>query len=150
MSEPYLKLKKNKNKPIKSRPKFSKEEETLTGVVQDKPAAEGEERLAKTLSKRKMKFAFGTNPTGIPTGMPGWLTLDFLVETRFGIRAFEIDDLEFIHKGQREKAEQLIKDARRLEGLNKQGYNVRKIEHIDNAKLLTQDDADKTGRELFG
>jgi len=150
MSQPYLQIKKNKNKPHKRRQKFSKQVETLRGEVQGKTAQEGEERFAKTMNKRNMRFWYEINPTGIPKGKPGWLTLDYLVQTRFGFRAFEIDDLEFIHKGQRKKAEDALKDMRRLDGLNKKGYNVRKIEHIDNAKLLTQDRSDETGQRLFG
>lgn len=150
MSQPYLQLKKNKNKPYGRKQYFSKEVETLKGEVQGKPAKEGEERFSKTLNKRRLEFWFNINPTGIPRGKPGWLTLDHLVKTRFGFRAFEIDDLEFIHKGQRKKAEDAIKDMRRLDGLNKQGYNIRKIEHIDNAKLKTQESSDEVGQRLFG
>jgi len=150
MSEPYLQIKKNKSKPFKKRQKFSREVETLTGEVQGKPAAEGEERFAKTLRKRNLQFWFNINPTNVPKGKPGWLTLDHLVKTRFGFRAFEIDDLEFIHKGQRKKAEDALKDERRLDGLNRKGYNIRKIEHIDNAKLKTQESSDETGQRLFG
>ena len=48
------------------------------------------------------------------------------------------------------KAEDRLKDQRRLDGLNRKGYNIRKIEHIDNAKLKTQESSDATGQRLFG
>jgi len=102
------------------------------------------------LYKKEMGFSFEINPTGVPRGMPGWLTLDFLVKARFGFRAFELDDLEFIHHGQRAKAEAADKDRRRLEGLNEKGYNVLEIEHVDSGRLKTQEETEKVGRELFG
>ena len=147
----YIRYKKRKNRYApRQRPNVQGEVENLRGSIQNRSAAQGEERFSKVLYKRRLEFEYENIPTIEPRHTPGYLTLDFLVKTNFGYRAFEIDDMEFIHHGQREKAEAMLKDFRRLEGLNAKGYNVLKIEHIDAARLKTQDDTEKVGKELFG
>jgi len=133
------------------KPTFANEPEQLSGQVNGIDAAQDEERYARALDRNKAvrRYWFRINPTGIPKGMPGWLELDFLVETGFEYRAFELDDMEFVHRGQRKGAEMVIKDLKRREGLALMGIVVKEIEHIDAAKLQNQDDADRTVRNLL-
>lgn len=135
-----------------------KEGITLTGNVQAKPAAADEERFAIALTKRGLTFWFRLNPTNVPTGLPGWVELDFLVETtglktmqKAGMyKAIEIDDLTFVHSGQRKHADMVLKDQKRLFGLAQKGILLPEIEHIDAALLTSVKDADKLVKKLFG
>ena len=137
-----------KKPPISSsKPEFADTPERLTGSIKGMPAAKGEERFANAL--RGYEFRFRINPTGIPRGMPGWLELDFLINTPFGYRAIEIDDMEFVHRGVRKSAEMVLKDNRRKKGLAGMGIDVREIEHIDTALLETQEDANTVVRNLL-
>lgn len=131
------------------KPRIAAEAEQLSGQVKGIDAAQGEERFARALNGVVNNYYFRINPTGVPTGMPGWLELDFLVQTRnFAWRAFEIDGMEFVHRGARKAAEALVKDLRRREGLAGMGIVVQEIEHVDEGKLQTLDDAKRTVREL--
>jgi hypothetical protein len=137
--------------PPSRKPTFAKEAEQLTGTVNGIAAVQGEERFARALRKdsKARRFYFRVNPTTVPRGFPGWLELDFLVETNFGWRAFEIDGMDFVHRGIRKAAEMVVKDLKRREGLAKMGISVRDIEHVDEASLQTQEAADKTVKNLL-
>jgi hypothetical protein len=112
------------------------------------PASDLEERFNKAVSKhpsvRGVEFRLSL---GAPRGLPGWLELDYLLDTVSGYRAFEVDDITFIHKGERERQEGLIKDQRRLFTLKSWGLGVREIEHVTNEKLGTQEEANRWARE---
>lgn len=135
----------NMNKPDVA----TAEEEVLSGYFDGKPAKRGEEFFMQEAERmenvRSVEFRM---TLGAPKGMPGWLELDALIETYNGWRAFEIDDLSFVHLGQREAAETKVKDSRRVEGLRRLAISVREIEHIDNARLETRADAAETLRSL--
>lgn len=124
-------------------------EEALSGYVDGYPAKRDEEffmtEARKLGSVRSSEFR---KTLGAPRYMPGWLELDALIETYNGYRAFEIDDMSFVHLGQREAAETVVKDGRRKEGLRKIGISINKVEHIDAAKLTTREEARNVLREL--
>lgn len=134
-----------------------KDQTILTGNVQAKPAAADEERYAIALTKQHLTFWFRLNPTNVPIGLPGSVELDFLVEMtglptmqHSGLyKAIEIDDLTFIHFGQRKKADMIIKDQKRIEGLARWGIQVPEIIHVDAARLSTQQGADQAVKEIL-
>ena len=133
-----------------NKPQIAKEgEELLSGYVDGKPAKRDEEFFMQEARKlpnvRSSEFRM---TLGAPRGLPGWLELDALIETYNGFRAFEIDDMSFVHLGQRESAETVLKDKRRRDGLAKYGINIVKVEHLDAADLETREAARKLLREL--
>ena len=145
MAFKFKKVRKESVKFPSNKPQIAKEgEELLSGFVDGLPAKRDEEffmQEARKLSTvRSSEFRM---TLGAPRHMPGWLELDALIETYGGYRAFEIDDMSFVHLGQREAAETKLKDSRRLAGLREIGVNVRKIEHLDAADLETRADAKK-------
>ena len=124
-------------------------EEILSGYVDGMPAKRDEEFFMTEARRRPTVMSSEFRMTlGAPRNMPGWLELDALIETHSGYRAFEIDDLSFVHLGQREAAETVVKDHRRISGLNDIGVNVRKIEHIDAADLTTRQDTKDLLRKI--
>lgn len=125
-------------------------EETLSGYVDGIPAARGEEFFVQEVRKHPNHRSSEFRMTlGAPRNLPGWLEMDVLIETYSGYRAFEIDDMSFVHLGQRESAETVIKDKRRMDGLSKMGIYPRKgIEHLDAADLDDRQLTRKTLREL--
>lgn len=133
------------------KPQFARDgEEILTGFVDGLPAKRDEEffmsEVRKVPTVRSSEFR---KTLGAPRHMPGWLELDALIETFGGFRAFEIDDMSFVHLGQRENAETKVKDGRRLAGLAKYGIQPHKgIEHLDAADLETRAMAKSLVREL--
>ncbi len=147
----FVASRKNKYKFPSSKPKVAKVgEEILSGFVDGIPAARGEEffmqEVRKLATHRGSQFRMAL---GAPRNMPGWLEMDALIETVNGYRAFEIDDMSFVHLGQRESAETKVKDLRRMNGLAKYGITPRKgIEHIDAADLDNRMLAKKTIAEL--
>lgn len=133
------------------KPQFAREgEEVLTGFVDGIPAKRDEEffmsEVRKVPTVRSSQFRMAV---GAPRHMPGWLELDALIETFGGFRAFEIDDMSFVHLGQREDAETKVKDLRRVAGLAKYGISLHKgIEHLDAADLETRAQTKILVREL--
>lgn len=130
------------------KPDFADTPEQLVGEIAGMPASDLEERFYNMLNRSSAVWQKYFRMTlGAPRGLPGWLELDFLVETTYGWRAFEIDDVSFIHKGESERQEGLEKDLRRLDSLKKKGIDVREIEHVTNEELGTQEDANRWGQE---
>lgn len=124
-------------------------EEILSGYVDGISAKRDEEFFMSEV--RKLPNVLSSSfrmAVGAPKNLPGWLELDALIETFTGARAFEIDDMSFVHLGQRESAETKLKDIRRVDGLRKMGINVRTIEHIDAADLEDRDNTKTKIREL--
>jgi len=126
----------------------TKEPEVLTGEFQGQKASDDEERFMRRFQRycRTLYFRFILGAKYLP----GWLELDALalmLDNR--IRAIEIDDMTFIHKGQREKADAQVKDIKRMEYLAELGvYPYKGIEHIDAARLQTPEQSDRTVREF--
>jgi hypothetical protein len=146
-----FKFKVSRNPQVKfpsRKPKVAKVgEEVLSGFVDGMPAKRDEEFFVQEVRKhpnhRGSSFRMAL---GAPRNMPGWLELDVLVETANGYRAFELDDMSFVHLGQRESAETKVKDMRRMNGLAKYGITPRMgIEHIDASDL---EDRQKTKKKL--
>lgn len=133
------------------KPQFAREgEEVLTGFVDGIPAKRDEEffmsEVRKVPTVRSSQFRMAV---GAPRHMPGWLELDALIETYGGFRAFEIDDMSFVHLGQREDAETKVKDLRRVAGLAKYGISLHKgVEHLDAADLENRAMTKELVREL--
>lgn len=125
------------------------DEEVLSGYFDGIPANRGEEFFMQEADRmenvRSVEFRM---TLGAPKGLPGWLELDALIETYNGFRAFEIDDMSFVHLGQREAAETKVKDSRRIDGLRRMAISVREIEHVDAAELGTRADAAEVLRSL--
>lgn len=144
MIESYVWKKKRQSKFVgSSRIQIEREEEILTGMIDDRTASAPEERLANAtsrLAERAFRFALGY------PGEPGWKELDFLFH-RFGeFTAVEVDG-EFAHKG--EIREQDLDDLVRLDGLRKLGIEVSEIKHIPAEDLDTKEMAERVARELF-
>lgn len=142
--------KKEEKAPPARRPQVARDgEEILSGYIDGFPAARGEEFLVTELRKsRNVRNVSFRMAVGAPRNLPGWLELDLLVETYNGYRAFEVDDMSFVHLGGRETNESKVKDLRRVAGLRKMGYNVREIEHIDDDKLQDRQLTRRTLEEL--
>ena len=150
MAFKYKRIRKQEQKFPSRRPQVAKVgDEVLSGYVDGFPAARGEEFLVSELRKsRNVRNVSFRMAVGAPRNMPGWLELDLLVETYNGFRAIEVDDMSFVHRGGREEAESKVKDLRRVAGLQKMGYNVREIEHIDDDKLQDRQLTRRTLEEL--
>ena len=126
------------------------QEDPLTGVVQGLKAAQGEERLARTLDKAissglVTRYYFRMSPL-IPKQMPGWKELDFLIETFFQPIAISVKGAGFVHLGSTEadKFNEMLLKFR----LDKLGYKVHDIITVFDYELTTQKDADNVGRRL--
>jgi hypothetical protein len=131
-----------------------KREKPLTGMVKERQAQEGEERLAREFYKGIVKaqirdFYFEWSP-GVPEGLPGWRQLDYMVFGYGKDVAIAIDDVDFVHRSAKAKNHDKVGDMLFLERLNKLGYDIREIKHIPASDLATQEGAAKVYRELFG
>ena len=150
MAFKFKRIRKPEEKFPSNKPQIAKDgEEILSGFVDGMPAKRDEEFFMQEIRRLpgvgKTEFRA---TLGAARFMPGWLELDALVETQRGYRAFEIDDMSFVHLGQRESNETKIKDHRRIDGLKKKGINVRVIEHLDAADLETRAEAKKLIRKI--
>jgi hypothetical protein len=125
--------------------KVSKEKEVLFGQINGEKASAPEERLASA-AQRYAGFEFRMSVNGY-RGQPGWKELDFLFYSRGRYAAVEVDETEFIHRG--EISGQDPDDLVRIDGLRQLGINVDKVIHVDANKLRTKEDAERTARELF-
>lgn len=127
-------------------------ESPLTGVVQNIKAAQGEERLWRTHLKgmnkgivRSTKFRWTT----LRRGMIGYKELDFLTEKSNGeVLAISVKGKAFTHFGSLNKEKDKVNEIIILSKLQELGYNVRGITTVFDTDLLTQEQADKKGREL--
>lgn len=134
---------------VHRRPTFAKDAEQLAGSFRGMKASDIEERFGNALQKSgRVRNVFFRVPVGAPRGMPGWKELDFLVETYYGYRAFQTDDVEFVHVGSRDKDR--LTDMIILEELRKMGTKVNVIERIPSTRLGNGIQAKNTVRELLG
>src|SRR5512146_3333398 len=125
--------------------------EVLRGVLQGKKVPQDEERFYKgAMRTGKVRAYYVQFDLGV-RGLPGYRTLDALVNTNFGWRAFEIDGSAFVHRGDRKKAEDRLADYQRLNHLRDMGIFPRMgIEHVSDRWLQNQDDANRKAREMLG
>lgn len=128
-----------------------KEEKPLTGMVQDQKAAQGEERLARTIEKglrkgivRKHYFRWTT----LKRGTVGYKELDELVFTLSGVVAISVKGTDFVHKGESARQKDKMNELIILAQLRKLGIDVSEIKSVPADRLKTQEMADKEGRRL--
>lgn len=129
-----------------------KEEAPLTGVVQNMKAAQGEERLARSIEKgmrkglvREHKFRWTT----LKRGTVGYKELDELVFLTNGrVIAISVKGQGFVHRGTRAEEQDKINEALQIQTLKKMGYAVNRVESIADTELATQELADKAARKL--
>jgi len=127
-------------------------ERPLTGQVQGMKAAQGEERLARTLEKaiakgivREHRFRW----TSLKRGTVGYKELDELVIKSNGeVVAISVKGQSFVHRGTAAIEQDKLNELIIMVQLRKYGYSVNKIETVADTELKTQDDADKVARRL--
>lgn len=132
---------------------FQKPKEApLTGKVQNMKAAQGEERLARTLEKgirkglvREHRFRWTT----LKRGTVGYKELDELIFLTNGrILAVSIKGKAFVHASGAAKEQDKLNEVLILAKLREYGYDVRAVETVFDTELETQESADKVGRKL--
>lgn len=126
-------------------------ESPLTGEVQGQKAAEGEERLARTIEKGVTKGLVREHYfrwTTLKRGVVGYKELDELVMTINGPVAISVKGKSFVHRGESAKAQDRINELIIMQQLRNLGINVPEIKSVPAEKLVTQELADKVGREL--
>lgn len=129
-----------------------KKEVPLTGQVQGLRAAQGEERLARTLDKgirkgivKEHRFRWTT----LRRGVVGYKELDELVfKTNGDVLAISVKGTEFVHKNAGDKEQDRINELIIIAKLREYGLNVGGVTSVPADKLKTQEDADKVGRTL--
>jgi hypothetical protein len=130
-----------------NRIKQETDSEGLTGYVHGLKASDLEERSARSLNKMDIDFNFQFEVTTAFT-LPGEeRKVDFVVRQGLGY-AYEIDEVEFIHRGAAAQQEDLVRDALINEKLAKLG--IQPIVHIPSTDLETQELSDETWRALHG
>lgn len=134
---------------VSRRPSFAKDEEQLTGQFRGMKASDIEERFGNSLQRnRRIRNVYFRVPVGAPRGMPGWKELDFLVETYSGWRAFQTDDVEFVHVGS--DSRDALTDVIILEALRRDGIYISRVERIQSIRITDDEQSDQTVRELIG
>lgn len=129
-----------------------KQERPLTGQVQGMKAAQGEERLARTLDKaiakgivREHRFRWTT----MRRGTMNYKELDELVFKSNGdVVAISVKGASFVHRGTAAMEQDKLNELIILTQLRKYGYNVSEVVTVKDFELNTQDDADKVGKKL--
>ncbi len=128
-------------------------ERQLTGEVQGQKAAQGEERLARTIEKgiskglvRSHKFRWTTLKRTIAGNHK---ELDELVYTSNGrVLAISVKGADFVHKGESAKAQDKLNELIIMVALRKLDIVVDKIHTVYDYELKTQELADKAGKRL--
>lgn len=126
-------------------------ERPLTGKVQNVKAAEGEERLARTLDRsiskglvRDYKFRWTT----LKRGIVGYKELDFLVNSNLGPVAISVKGEGFVHRGSAAHEQDKINELLIISKLRDMDINVSEVKTISAEKLKTQKEADKAAKDL--
>lgn len=123
------------------------EEEGLSGYVHGVRASALEERSAISLRKLGLEFIFQFEVVTAFSLPEQERKVDFIVHDGLSY-AYEIDEIEFIHRGAESQQEDLLRDALVNEKLQKLG--IQPIVHIESTKLETQELSDQTWRDLHG
>lgn len=129
-----------------------KPEPQLTGKVQNMKAAQGEERLARTIEKgigkglvREHRFRWTT----LKRGTVGYKELDELIFLTNGrVIAVSVKGQSFVHRGTRAEEQDKLNEALQVQTLRRMGYAVSRVETVADTELATQELADKAGRRL--
>jgi len=127
------------------------QERPLTGKVQDLKAAEGEERLSRTIEKGIAKgivLYHYFRWTTLKRGTVGYKELDEFVMTVFGPKAISVKGPGIVHGSESQKNKDKLNELRILTRLRELGYNVPKVDSVSSLDLKTQKDADRIGRKL--
>ena len=127
-------------------------EPPLTGMVQGLKAAQGEERLSRTIDKgiakgivREHKFRWTT----LRRGIVGYKELDSLVIKSNGeVVAISVKGQGFTHRGSSAKEQDKLNEVTIMAQLRKLGYKVSEIVTVADTDLKTQELADKVGKKL--
>ena len=119
-------------------------DEGLTGVVQNLPASDLEERFARSLEKNHIPYEFQRSFLA-PNNMPGSYKLDFLVYVDGQEQPVAIDG-EYAHKSMKQRANDEIKDVIFNEAKKGQMLPVKRITYTD---LDTQEMADAIVEQLW-
>ena len=129
-----------------------KQERPLTGKVQNLKAAQGEERLARTIERAISKGIVSRHYfrwTTAPRGTNVYKELDELIVKANGEAiAVSIKGAGFVHRNSSEKEQDKINELIILKNLKQKGFNVAEIKTVFDYDLKTQDGADKVGRKL--
>ena len=118
------------------------DDENLTGLVQNMDASDIEERFARALRKRDIRFTF--QPSYFQgRNVPGEIRLDFMVDAGWPLPVMV--DGEYAHKSAEAQAEDRIKDALLDDHLR--GTGALPVIRITGDLLQTQEDADRVVNE---
>ena len=129
------KVKKKRQYVPTRRPTIAKRVEQLSGAFKGMKASDIEERFGNALMTHpSVVQVLFRMPVGAPRGMPGWKELDFLVQTHYGWRAFQTDDIEFIHVGG-SKVKDALTDLVIRDALKRDGIEIREVERIKSIDL---------------
>lgn len=118
--------------------------EILTGQVHGIKASDIEERFARSLYKKKLKFNFQVSFFA-GKNMPGEVRLDFMIDDTF-IQPVQIDG-EFAHKTAAQISKDRLNDARLDDHLR--GTGALPTVRIPGELLQTQEDSDRQLSELW-
>jgi hypothetical protein len=131
----------------------TKKEAPLTGKISGLKAAQGEERLARALDKRKKQgtvrqYFFRSSPGMPKIAAAQWKELDFEIFTLFGTIAVSVEGASFVHMGESKRNQDKINEMLLMERLAKLGRPVRKIERVFDYELKDQEGAEKVAKKL--
>lgn len=124
----------------------------LTGSVQGRKAAKGEERLARTLDKGVRKGIVRNHIfrwTTLARGVVGWKELDFLIFKANGAAVpVSVKGRAFVHRNAGDVEQDRINEIIIIAKLREYGVNAERVITVYDTELETQEMADKTGRRL--
>lgn len=120
------------------------QDEGLTGLVNNLPASDIEERFARSLDKYGVAYDFQVSYLA-PRNMTGEYRLDFLVYIDGEMQPIAIDG-EYAHKTESQRRKDIWKDDQFNNAKRGQFMPVKRITF---EKLLDQDTADQTAQEVL-
>lgn len=126
-------------------------EPPLSGTVQNEKAAQGEERLARTLDKSIRKGlvrGYQFRWTTMRRGVVGYKELDFLIQKTSGEYVpVSVKGKAFVHRNVGDKEQDRINELIIITKLRDYGINASKVTTIFDTDLETQEQADNTARK---
>ena len=134
-----------KDGPLNRLDRPATEDEQFSGVIQDLPASDLEERSARAIRKLGLGFTF-RQAFFAGRGMSGEVELDFMIYDGPVIIPVQVDG-DYAHGSEKQKAHDAQQDAILNAELAKQG--ARTVVRIPSWKVIDQETADRTFRELI-
>lgn len=120
--------------------------------MQGQKAAQGEERLARTIEKaisKKIVRQHYFRWTTLKRGTVGYKELDELIITaNGGVIPVSVKGNDFVHRNAADKEQDKLNEAIILKRLRELGFNAPMIYSVAADDLKTQEQADKVGRKL--